>query len=55
MVSIYISIYFVRSNSLQRSSRGFIFNYDHSNTTFTFLSKGYTCKGIHLVVLLQLY
>ena len=30
MVSKYISIYFVRSNSLQRSSRGFIFNYDHS-------------------------
>jgi len=27
---VYISIYFVRSNSLQRSSRDFIFNYDHS-------------------------
>jgi hypothetical protein len=54
MVSIYISIYFVRSNSLQRSPRGFIFkNYDHSNITLTFLSKWYTCKGIHLIVLLH--
>jgi len=25
--------YFVRSKSVQRSSRCFIFNYDHSNTT----------------------
>ena len=35
MVSIFV--YFVRSNNLQRSFRGLTFNYDHLNTTLTFI------------------